>query len=53
MSYKCRLDGAHFKDCKSGIKYSNLSRKTHTFRVEAILNGRTSNVTSFTWKIHK
>lgn len=52
-SYKCRLDGAQFKDCKSGIKRSNLSRKTHTFRVEAILNGRTSKFTSFTWKIHK
>jgi hypothetical protein len=52
VTFQCELDGAGFSACpSSGITYSGLASKAHTFRVKALSGGKASPVTSYTWTI--
>jgi hypothetical protein len=38
-SFQCQLDGAAWAACSSPVTYANLSSRTHTFRVRALVGG--------------
>ena len=50
--FECRLDGASFAPCTSPISYLSVSRGTHTFRVRAIDNNGSRDLSpaAFTWQ---
>lgn len=51
-TFQCRLDGAAFATCTSPQSYSGpLKTGKHTFGVEALYEGATSAVTSYSWTI--
>jgi hypothetical protein len=53
VTFKCRLDRhGPWRACKGSVRYTKLARnRAHTFEVSAVVNGKTSQVTSFTWKV--
>jgi len=52
-SFKCNLDGAGWKKCKSPKTYTGLSEGTHTFRVKAGKNGVwDKSPASYSWSIY-
>ena len=49
VTFKCSLDSAPFAACASGVGYRELTRGSHTFRVEAVSGSRTSGAGDYTW----
>ena len=45
------LDGGRFRSHGSPVTFRNLSRRTHTFRVYAVLRNQRSRSASFTWRV--
>jgi len=53
-SFKCNLDGAGWKKCKSPKTYTGLSEGTHTFQVKAGKNGIwDKSPASYSWSIYE
>jgi len=53
-SFKCNLDGAGWKKCKSPKTYTGLSEGAHTFKVKAGKNGIwDKSPASYSWSIYE
>lgn len=52
-TFKCRIDGKKFSNCTSPKHYRALRKGHHTFRVEAIADGKTSPVARYSWRVSK
>jgi hypothetical protein len=51
VTYYYSLDGGRFGSHGSPVTFRNLSRRTHTFRVYAVLRNQRSRSASFTWRV--
>lgn len=53
-TFKCKLDKAGWKKCKSPARFKKLKPGKHTFKVRGTSSGQTDkSPASFTWKVKK
>lgn len=52
-SNRCRLDAGAFETCTTATSqtYAGISSGSHTFQVQALVGGKTSSATSYTWVV--
>lgn len=53
-TFRCRVDNTPFSVCSTGMLFDKLSRKTHSFDVQAVDSaGNTSAPASYSWEVVK